>query len=411
MVAHTQRATPYLENYNDEVEFWKIINECSNKPAGAASQIFEGLLLKGLANQDDVDVTACSFRLVPSYPNHRKIFWRGYKQKLIGMNSFIFLPFINLPIFKQIGFSLAIVPEVIKWLYKNRKEQKAIVFTCINVPMVFSVIFIRLFYHCPVVAIVPDLPSMVMNYSKLAGIKNLLKYPYVWLSRLVEPRFDAYVFLTEPMNKVVNREDRPYIVVEGIADLEDSITYHNSNIASKKGIMYAGALYKQFGIEMLIKGFMKTHNEDIELWLFGAGDMEKEIIQYARSDFRIKYFGMRPRKEVIEYELNAKLLVNPRPSDKQFAEYSFPSKTLECMATGTPLLTTRLPGIPSEYFDYTFVLENETEEGIASKLESILFIACGQRDEIGQKAKKFVMENKNPDVQASKIIALIKEII
>ena len=69
----------YITNYNDEKEFWKIVKESKNKPAGAASQNFEGLLLKGLANQDDVDVTACSFRLVPSYPNHRKILWGGYK--------------------------------------------------------------------------------------------------------------------------------------------------------------------------------------------------------------------------------------------------------------------------------------------------------------------------------------------
>ena len=399
----------YITNYNDEQEFWKIVEESKTKPAGAASQNFEGLLLKGLANQDDVDVTACSFRLVPSYPNHKKILWGGYKDKLIKNVSVIYLPFINLPIFKQIGFSLAIVPEVIKWLIKNRKEPKAIIFTCINVPMVFSVIFIRLFFRCSVVAIVPDLPSMVLNYSELVGIKNLLKYPYVWLSRMVEHRFDAYVFLTEPMNKVINRKNRHYIVVEGIADVENCLDDYNTDNSSKKGIMYAGALYKQFGIEALIKGFMRMHNPEIELWLFGAGDMETEIIQYAMNDSRIKFLGMRPREEVIEYELKAVLLVNPRPSDQHFTEYSFPSKTLEYMATGTPLLTTRLPGIPSEYFEYTFVLENETEEGIASRLESILLISCNELDKVGQRAKEFVLENKNSIVQAKKIIDMIEK--
>lgn len=400
----------YITNYTDEREFWKTVQESKNKPAGAASQLFEGLLLKGFANQEEVDVTACSFRLVPSYPNHKKVFWSGFKKKLIENISYICLPFINLPIIKQICFSIVIVPEVIKWLLENRKEKTAIIFTCINIPMVFPVMFLGIIFGCPVVTIVPDLPSMVITYTKLKGIKNLLKYPYVWLSKIIEHRFDGYILLTEAMNKVVNRKKRPYIVVEGIADFENSLVDNKSVIPTKKGIMYAGALYKQFGLEVLIKGFMKIHNSDIELWLFGAGDMETEIIKYVETDSRIKFFGMRSRAEVIEYELKALLLVNPRPSVRQFTEYSFPSKTLEYMAAGTPLLTTRLAGIPSEYFNYSFVIDDETEDGIANKLESILLMPRYQLEELGQRAKKFVLENKNCNVQVKKIVELLKKI-
>ena len=100
---------------------------------------------------------------------------------------------------------------------------------------------------------------------------------------------------------------------------------------------------------------MRTHSDDIELWLFGSGDMEKDITDYCKSDQRIKYFGMVPREKVVKFEKKAKLLVNPRPTNNEFTKYSFPSKTIEYMASGTPLLTTRLPGIPSEYFDHVFV--------------------------------------------------------
>lgn len=400
----------YITNYNDEKEFWEIIQKSKNKPSGAATQNFEGLLLKGLVNQEDVDVTVCSFRLVPSYPNHKRIFWSGYKDKLLQSISCVYLPFVNLPIFKQVCFSLTIVPEVIRWLIKNSKEQKAIIFTCINIPMVFSVFFLKAFFRCPIVVIVPDLPSMVLTYTKLTGIKKILKYPYIWLSKIIEHRFDAYVFLTEPMNKVINRKNRPYIVVEGIADFANSPNDVSVINSSKRGIMYAGALHKQFGIERLIKGFMKIHNPDIELWLFGGGDMETDIIQYAKDDLRIKFFGMRAKDEIIEYELKALLLVNPRPSDQPFTKYSFPSKTLEYMASATPLLTTRLQGIPLEYFEYCLGFDDETEDGIASKLESIVSGSHHQLEDLGKKAKKFVMENKNCIVQTKKIIELIKKI-
>lgn len=398
-----------VTNFTEEKAYWKTVQESKIKPTGSAGQNFERLLLKGFAEQENLVVTACSFRLVPSFPGHNKILWGGSKEKLMDNISCIYLPFINLIFFKQICFSLGLVPEVIKWISRNRGEQKAILFTNISIPMVFLIFLLRLFLRCRVFVIVTDLQSLVLNYTKLSGIRNLLKYPLMWLSKIAEHRFDGYIFLTEHMNKVINRKNRPYIIVEGMADTKINLYSDGFKLkSSKDGVMYAGALHKQYGLELLIKGFMRTHNENIELWLFGAGDMEEEIIIYAKRDSRIKFFGMRPREEVIEYELNSVLLVNPRPSKQLFTKYSFPSKTLEYMATGTPLLTTRLPGIPLEYFDYTFVLDNETEDGMASMIESILQMPRKQLDDLGQRARQYVLENKNNVVQAKKIIDMIE---
>lgn len=396
----------YITNFTEETTFWKNVRECRKKPAGSASQNFERLLIEGFARQKELNVTACSFRDVPSYPGHKRVFWAGYREKILNGISCIYLPFINLPVLKQILLSMALIPEVIRWTIQSRNESKAILFTCINIPMVFSVFFLRLFWEISVFVIVPDLPSMALNYSTLSGIKKLLKYPYNWLSRISEYRFDGYVLLTEPMNKAVNHRNKPHIVVEGIApniEFSDNLEIKSPNI----GIMYAGALYEQFGLDTLIRAFMLVTNKNIELWLFGAGDMEKKIIQYQNLDSRIKFYGMRPRQEVIEYEMNATLLVNPRPSNHLFTEYSFPSKTLEYMATGTPLVTTRLPGIPFEYFNYTFVFENETVEGIASMLKTVLQMPQKSLNDFGHKARQFVLENKNCEIQAKKIIDFI----
>lgn len=52
-------------------------------------------------------------------------------------------------------------------------------------------------------------------------------------------------------------------------------------------------------------------------------------------------------------------------------KYSFPSKTMEYMSTGTPVLTTVLPGMPKEYHPYVYLLEEETADAIAEKLGQI----------------------------------------
>ena len=165
-------------------------------------------------------------------------------------------------------------------------------------------------------------------------------------------------------------------------------------------------LNKKHRIEMLIKGFMLTKN-DFELWLFGSGDFEKEIKEYAKSDKRIKFFGRVNRDVVLEYEHRASLLVNIRDSKEEYTKFSFPSKTIEYMACGTPLLTTKLPGIPDEYYKYCYVLENETIDGLNKTLENILSIPHDELLDKGKAAMNYIFNNKIAEIQGNKIIEFL----
>ncbi len=80
--------------------------------------------------------------------------------------------------------------------------------------------------------------------------------------------------------------------------------------------MYAGGLNKRFGLELLIDAFKEIEG-DYELWLFGSGDYESDIIKQSEIDTRIKYFGKVDREVVLGYEMKSTLLVNLRnPADK-----------------------------------------------------------------------------------------------
>ena len=64
----------------------------------------------------------------------------------------------------------------------------------------------------------------------------------------------------------------------------------------------------------------------------------------------------------------ATLLINPRFSNEEYTKYSFPSKNMEYMASGTPILTTKLPGMPKEYYEYIYLFEEESIEGMKNKM-------------------------------------------
>ena len=80
------------------------------------------------------------------------------------------------------------------------------------------------------------------------------------------------------------------------------------------------------------------------------------------------------------------------------------------MVSGTPLLTTRLPGIPKEYFEYVYSIENESETEMSKKIEEILNINNEDLHRKGILAKQFVLGKKNNIIQGEEIIRFCKKL-
>ena len=108
--------------------------------------------------------------------------------------------------------------------------------------------------------------------------------------------------------------------------------------------------------------------------------------------------------------MQATLLVNPRPTHEEFVRYSFPSKTMEYMSTGTPLLTTCLPGMPEEYRPYVYLIREETPQGIARALKETLSQSDQALFDKGMAARNFILKEKNNVIQAGKILSMLESI-
>jgi len=247
--------------------------------------------------------------------------------------------------------------------------------------------------HAKAVAIVTDVPGM-QGGGKLHCKLNLA------LLR----RFDGYVLLTEQMNSLVNPKGRPHLVAEGQVDPADAA--RPPQLAEKSDppvVLYAGSLHKEYGILRLAEAFMQL-SVQAELHIYGAGNAAEALRALAKGDARIRLFGVRDNAEVVRAERSATLLVNPRPSDGAFTPYSFPSKNMEYMASGTPVLTARLPGMPAEYGEHAFVLDDETPAGMAEALKRILALPPQTLLEKGEGAQTFVRMHKTGAAQAARIL-------
>ena len=119
--------------------------------------------------------------------------------------------------------------------------------------------------------------------------------------------------------------------------------------------------------------------------------------------------GITSNSEILRLEQKVSLLVNPRPTTIDREKYCFPSKNMEYMASGTPLLTTVLSGMPTEYYPYVFLINDEFAEGISNALTEYFKIDLSKRKEFGKAARDFVLNNKSNVVQAKKIVKFLTE--
>jgi len=111
----------------------------------------------------------------------------------------------------------------------------------------------------------------------------------------------------------------------------------------------------------------------------------------------------------LQLQKSSSILVNPRANNEEYTKYSFPSKIMEYMSSGTPVIAYKLDGIPDEYYKYLYQVE-AGEDGLFVTLREILSKSDRELEDKGQLAKGFVLTKKNSEIQAAKIIKMIEDI-
>ncbi len=377
-----------------------IFNTAIIKP-GQAIQKFHRLLIEGFSKNKKI----CEIEVLSSLPispaGHKRKIWNFKKDKWSGV-SFDYVSTLNVPIIKNLIVFILTFSKVLLWRFKNLKEDKIVISDVLNISVFWSAFLACKITNQPIAVIITDLPvHMVSDSRNLSFFKRI----YLKLGSFIIKHVAYYIGLTEQMNVEVNPLGKPFLVMEGLVD--EAILSLNHEVIpykEKKIILYAGGIYEKYGIKKLLDAFVDLKDENYELHIYGDGDLEDTMTNYTELDTRIHYFGVVPNSVVVQELFNASLLVNPRPASEEFTKFSFPSKNMEYMVSGTPLLTTVLPGMPKEYHEYVYLLEDESLEGFRNTIQEILSKSSTELNAFGKKSKDFVLNNKSNVIQAKRII-------
>jgi glycosyltransferase involved in cell wall biosynthesis len=328
---------------------------------------------------------------ISQFPREKKLV---IKRKEIEISKGLFanaIGFINFFFLKQLDILKHTKREIKKWCIENKDEQKIVI--CYNaLPQISKpAIFYKIKYNLKVFILLADPP---IDPIKRKFIKRILKSYENSMSINTLKMFDGVIALNQ---KMINdyMPTKKSIIIEGGLDLDQIITNHNKINNDQFRMIYSGALTNYSGIINLLDSMAYIEHKNFFLEIYGAGPLESLVKEKSLKDQRINFKGSISNHEMMEIQRNSDLLINPRVILDPVSTYTFPSKLIEYLASGTPTISTKINGLPKEYFPYLFLFDDDTAFGIARGLNQVLSL---ERDTLIQKGKsgqEFVIHNKN----------------
>lgn len=228
----------------------------------------------------------------------------------------------------------------------------------LNLNLIQVAKYIKKHYKTKVIGILSDNPKNLSDVNK----------SYI---NHVEKSFklcDGFVFLTAALNDYANKESKPYTLIPGVLSYTKIKTEETNTFG--KYLYFAGALYERYGIKTLLNAFVQVKT-DWRLVVAGHGPLKEEISFLAESHPRIDFLGaISPYKSLV-YEHEAMALINPRPYSEALEQFSIPSKVIEYVNVGKPVISTKHSLLEEIYKD-KIKWTNDSVDDLKNSIEDVI---------------------------------------
>lgn len=325
----------------------------------------------------------------------------------VGIN----IPYLNITYTKNLSKLISIFFYILPYLF-NKKKNACAVIHGISMPYLLSGIILRLFGY-KVLTIATDIPGVLLSTDSNI-LKVAKKINFYLIKKIFRISTDSVLALSENLVKNLNF-NKPHYIIPGFLDglaLENSkpinSEYYIDWSAKTITFAYAGGLNYEYGVQSLIEGFNLLDFENVELHLYGGGDMLEYVKSSTMINSKIKFFGFVDNHTLLKKLASVDLLINPRKINTVISENSFPSKLIEYICLGVPVATTKISSLPSDWSEYLILFDGDDSASIKNTLMNFISLSSVDRKMIGLNARNFLLEHLADDKIAAKIIKLLK---
>lgn len=355
-------------------------------------------------------ISAQGFPTYPTYPQKRieRIKWSRN-----GKDEDISIAFSNRKATRLLSQWKHYKKEAIAWLKRipDGDDIHIIVYEPVIERLLAARRLKKLCKRAKVHLVVPDIPEFVGNPRSV--IKKLLKQIRKRILRRLMHCVDKYIFYAQPMADYYGIDAKNYMIMEGSFDPREASYFKTREQPPDDGgitLLYSGAVSRGRAVDKFVEAFHAIDDPSLKLWVTGAGDYDGRLKELEAQDERIHHYGyLNTREEVLALQSKADVLLHVRDKDALSSQYCFPSKLFEYMASGSLILTVKIPGIPEEYYRYMLTMEEITEESVRTAIENIKHMPLEERRALGEIAREHVLTHKSSKAQAERILKFIQD--
>jgi glycosyltransferase involved in cell wall biosynthesis len=352
--------------------------------------------------------TVLSSQPVAHFPKGRVLIQGSRKVEVLPGLHETLVPLLNIFIVRDILRALYIYCYVFLWSLRHFGKRRIVITYNVGVPPVLPLQFIASLTGTKVTSIIYDIvPAAAYN----KGIRKLLFYDCVMrLGQWAIPRLSGRIVITDPIAERFGG-GKHYLRVDGgvtQAVVDRLFPLLPAETGQDLVLFFAGGINEWNHVPMLLE-MMRTHPDArLQLWFAGSGASLPLVREAASRDSRIVYHGMLDLDQLFELYKRADVLLNLRNSSDPTMKYHFPSKLLEILAVGKPVLTTSITHIKAVYGDYCFILEDETLDGLFRVVQAISELGPVKRFEMGARARAFMLREYTWKAQGARIRAYLE---
>jgi glycosyltransferase involved in cell wall biosynthesis len=374
-------------------------NESSADAISQAGNICQLRVINGLS-----DTSVDFIQVVSYFPNrifplgNRLYFPGGHQALATGINIYA-LPYLNLPGMRALTVNFG---ALLRLLFTARRGDVVLSYN-VTIPSGIIILCLRWLQGIHYFAMVFDVnvPGQTVSNSWR------WRFEY-WKHKWLLPRLDGVIAITSNILVDFNCSKNGIILEGGVTDTSFTIPPLDRGEQSEVFTMvFAGSLSEVNGIELMLQAMLQLPNPEMRLVIAGRGPLEKKVKLAAEMDSRISYAGMISHSEVTDLYKKAQLLMCIRLTKQLNTRYFFPSKLIECLATGVPVLSTRITGGSFDPADYAYVVDDETAEGVAAGVMDCMRKGPIHNLNKGERARSFISKNMTWSKQCEKIRAFI----
>ena len=343
---------------------------------------------------------------VSNYPRFPHAVIRGRSFTIDGERCQT-LSFVNMVAVKHISRFLSCLSKGRAMIHQRRPN--LLLVHGVHSPFLLFATLARKAHGIPTVVIITDPPGVVVSGDRRAV--RLLKRIDARLVQSMLGVCDGVVVVTPQLARRL-APGKPSLVMDGMVDRQRSKVDNGGTQTSRPDnghihIGYAGGLSTSNGVDLLVRAVMDLSPKAV-LETYGKGDLADWIGEMSLRDPHVRRPEFLSPKEVMSRYQRLDLLVQPRPVGLITDGVSFPSKLLEYMSSGIPVLSTRLQGIPSEFEPYIYWIDDPSVGGIRSALAEVCRLPAAERREKGERAARFVGATRSTEAQGAALRAFLR---